>query len=127
MGAGCGFELFGLFGAMQPTTPLQNVPTLDGKPSSLLDFEQRVMLWTGSTDIPVEERATLLILHMATMCLHSGGDKFVSTLARQVCRHSGGEALMAGDDVMTAIQALRDYSQPDAIGRIFKQVGKFLT
>ena len=33
---------------------------------------------------------------------------------------------MEGDDVMAAIQALRDYFRPDAIDRIFKQVGKKL-
>ena len=34
---------------------------------------------------------------------------------------------MEGDNVMTASQALRDNFQPDAIDRIFKQVGKFMT
>ena len=32
---------------------------------------------------------------------------------------------MDGDDVKAAIQALRGYLQPDAVGRIFKQFDKF--
>ena len=99
---------------MQSTTPIQYVPTCGGKASPFLDFEQRVMLRAGSTDIPVDERATRLILHM-------------DAAARQVCLHSGGDALMEGGDVMTALQALRDSLQPDATGRISKQVDKCMT
>ena len=40
-------------------------------------------------------------------------------------RCNGGDTIMEGDDVMTAIQALRNYFQPDTIDHIFKQVGKF--
>ena len=45
--------------------------------------------------------------------------------ARQVCLYSGGDLLTQGDDVMTAIQALRVYFQPDAIDHIVKQADKF--
>ena len=62
----------------------------------------------------MERRATLLILHM-------------DAAARQVCLDSGGDSLMEGDDVLTAIEALRDYFQPDAIDHAFNQVGKFMT
>ena len=46
-------------------------------------------------------------------------------VARQVCLHAGGDTLTQGDDVTTAIQALRDYFQPDAVDHIFKQADKF--
>ena len=102
-GAGCGF----LFFATQKATPIHYVPAFDGNASSFLDFEQRVTLRNGSADIPADKRATLLILHL-------------DATARQVCLHSGGVSLMEGDDVMTAIQALRDSFQPVAIDRIFR-------
>ena len=87
---------------MQSTMPLQHVPTFDSKASSFLDFERRVMFRNGSTDIPFDKRATLCPLHM-------------DAAARQVYLHVGGDALTDGDDVMAAIQALRDYFQPGAI------------
>ena len=49
---------------MEPTNQTSYVPTFDGKASSFLDYEQRVILWDGSTEIPPERRSTLLILHM---------------------------------------------------------------
>ena len=65
-----------------------------------------------SADILPEKRPTVLILHM-------------DPAARQVCMWSGADALMEGGDVMLVAQALRDYFQPDAAGRIFTQVEKF--
>ena len=37
----------------------------------------------------------------------------------------GADAQMEGGDAMLAVQVLRDYFQPDAVGRIFTQVEKF--
>ena len=97
---------------MEPTSPISYVPTFDGKAPSFLDFEQRVILRNVSTEIPPEMRSTLLILHMGPA-------------ARQVCMFSGADTLMEGCDVMLVAQALRDYFQPDAVGRIFSRVEKF--
>ena len=108
--AGYGFS----FPATQKTTAINHVPTFDGQASSFLGFGRRVVLRNGSTDIPAEKRATSLIHH-------------IDATARRVCQHSGGDSLMGGDDVRAAIQGMRDYIRPDAIGRIFRQVGKFMT
>ena len=91
---------------MQKATQMQYVPAFGGDASSLLDYEQRVMSRGGSTDIPMEKRATLLILHM-------------DATARQVCLYTGGDPLMEGDDVATVTQALRDYFQPDVSGQVY--------
>ena len=80
VGAGCGFS----FSTMQKATPIHYVPACGGDASSFLDFEQRVMLRNGSTDVPAERRATLLILRM-------------DATARQACWRSGGDSLRGGD------------------------------
>ena len=74
MGAGYCFPRLPVFFAQcGKTAPINYVPTIDGQASPFLDFEQRVMLRNGSTDIPVAKRATLLILVARQVCLHSGG------------------------------------------------------
>ena len=91
---------------MRKATQIQYVPAFDGEASSVLDYKQRVMLRSGSTDISMGKRATLLILHMGAT-------------ARQVCLYTGGDPLMEGDDVVTVTQALRDYFQPDVSGQVY--------
>ena len=98
---------------MQSITQFQHVPAFDGRDSSFLDYEQRATLWNRATDIPPEKKSTLLISHMGPT-------------ARQVRPVSGGDTLMQGDDVMAVAHVLRNYFQPDAVGHIFKQVGKFM-
>ena len=110
MGAGRGF----LLSAMRKATPIHYVPAFDGKASSYLDFEQRVMLRNGSTDVPMERRAALLILQM-------------DAAARRVCLHTNGDTLMEGDDVLPLLRALRDSFRPHAIDHVFEQVDKFMT
>ena len=107
-GLAAGFAL----SKMGPTTPISYVPTFNGEASSFLDYEQRVILRNGSTEIPPEKRSTLLILHMGPA-------------ARQVCMSSGADILMEGCDVTLVAQVLRDYFQPNEVDRIFTQVENF--
>ena len=112
VGAGYGFCIFAMESANQ-NSPY--VPTFDGKASSFLDYEPRVILWERSTDVPPDRRSTLLISHM-------------DPTARQVCMcNSGGGALMAGWEVRMVTQALRGYFQPDTFGRIFTQMDRFMS
>ena len=78
----------------------------------LLDYEQRAILWNGSTDISPERRLAKLILHM-------------DATARQVCLFTGIDSPMEGDDVRMVPQTSRDYFRPDAADRISTQVDKF--
>ena len=90
-----------------------HVPAFDGKGSSFLDYEQRVISWNRTTDIHPDKRASLLVLHM-------------DPIARQVCLHSGGDAFMDGVDVTSILQILKHYFLPDATDQVFQDVQRFL-
>ena len=97
---------------MEPATPVPYVPTFGGKASSFSDYEQRVILRNGSTEIPPERRSTLLNLH-------------IGPAARQVYMFSGADVLMEGCDVMLVVHVLRDCFRPDAVDRISTQAARF--
>ena len=88
-------------------------PTFDGKGASFLDFEQRVALWSRTTDIPEDRRASQLVLHM-------------EPFARQVCLQNGGDSFMEGVAVTEVLQVLKQYFLPDASDHVYQDVWKFL-
>ena len=54
------------------------VPTFDGKKSSLLNYEEKVLTWRNISPVPPDQKASHLLLHMSDVarkvCLTIGKD-----------------------------------------------------
>ena len=49
----------------------------------------------------------------------------MDTMARQVCLNAGGDTFLDTEDVEAIFGTLRNYSEPDELGHVYREVTKF--
>ena len=85
---------------------------IDGDGSSYINYEQRVRLWHHVANLGPSERAAPLILQM-------------ETVTHQGCPAAGGDFVVNSDEAERIRSILNDYSAPDAVDSIYRELTRF--
>ena len=89
------------------------VPTFDGKRSSYLNYEEKVLIWKNISPLQADQKAPHLLLHM-------------NDVARKVCLTVGKDAIGNLDGAEKILKILRHRFAPDKVGCIFQDISKFM-
>ena len=89
------------------------VPTFDGKRSSYLTYEEKVLIWKNISPLPADQKASHLLLHM-------------NDVARKVCLTVGKDVIGNLAGVGPILKILRHRFAPDKVACIFQDISKFM-
>ena len=88
-------------------------PTFDGKRSSFLNYEEKVLIRKNISPLLPEQKASHMLLHMADV-------------ARKVCLAVGKDVVGNAEGVEQILNILRNRFAPDKADCIYQDVTKFL-
>ena len=85
------------------------VPTFDGKRSSFLNYEEKVLIWRNISPLPPGQKASRLLLHSRDV-------------AREVCLTIGKDVVGNMDGVEAILKISRHRFAPDKVDCSFQDI-----